>query len=204
MQGASWKFALVAALAVASVPGIAAADDYAGSRPYTPVGAYFLAGGGVTNFAEQSLRDSFKVGGTWDLRVGIGSRFFLGGELGYVGSARGADAGGFNLLSNGGEALVRVQYPYTTGGWLIEPFAFGGIGLTGLKLLDAPAGMKDSDTIGTVPFGAGLTAGYRGLLLDARFAYRPTFSDKDLPLARNGSQDGLQNWAVTASIGYGF
>jgi hypothetical protein len=46
--------------------------------------------------------------------------------------------------------------------------------------------------------------GYRGLLFDARFAYRPTFSDTDLALARNGSQDGLQNWAATASIGYEF
>ena len=204
MQRANWKFALIAGALAVGVPGIASADDaMADMRGYTPVGAYFLAGGGVTNFANQALRDSFNVGGAWDLRLGIGSRYFLGGELAYVGSARGGDGVGYNLLNNGGEAVVRVQYPYTAGGWLIEPFAFGGIGFTRLTFVDDPTD-RTGENIGTIPFGAGLTAGYRHLLFDARFTYRPAFSDGDVVLARTGVQENLHSWAVMASIGYEF
>ena len=204
MQRENWKFALIAALAVGSVPGIAAADDAMGeSRGYTPIGAYFLAGGGVSDFANEALRDSFKVGGAWDLRLGIGSRYFLGGELAYVGSARGGDGVGYNLLSNGGEAVVRVQYPAKVSGWLIEPFAFGGIGFNRLTFLDDSTN-RDGQSIGTIPFGAGVMAGYRHMLIDARFTYRPAFGDSEVVLARTGVQENLHSWAVMASVGYEF
>lgn len=195
---------MISALAAASVPGIAAAADrMAGSQGYTPLGAYFLAGGGVTNFAKDTLRDSFNLGGAWDLRVGIGSRYFVGGELAYVGSARGGEGVGFDLLNNGAEAVVRVQYPYTTSGWLIEPFAFGGIGFTRVTFVDDPTD-RDGSSIGTIPFGAGIMAGYRHLLFDARFTYRPAFSDDNLIISRTGSPENLHSWAVMASVGYEF
>jgi hypothetical protein len=163
-------------------------------------------GGGVTKFADEALRDSFDIGGSWEARVGYGSRFYVGGELAYVGATRGADLFGFGrgLTSNGGEAVVRLQYPAMAGGWLLEPFAFGGIGWSHLFIRDADPGMNDSDDIGVVPFGAGVTAGYRGLLLDARFTYRPTFSDQDLVLSTNGTAGNLQSWGIMASIGYEF
>jgi hypothetical protein len=204
MRDRSWQIGLVSALALAAVPGIASAkDSMSESRMLlTPAGEYVLLGGGVTNFTNQAVRDSFNMGGAWEARVGYGTRFFVGGELAYLGVARGADTFGSNLLSNGGEAVVRLQYPADAGGWLIEPFAFGGIGWNHLFLKDATP--KDSENIGVVPFGAGLTAGYGGLLLDARFAYRPTFNDQDIVLSTTGTPGNLQSWAITASIGYEF
>jgi hypothetical protein len=207
MRNTQSKYLFITALALAAIPGIAAAmdDSTAGERTLlTPAGEYFLVGGGLTNFADADLRDSFNVGGAWEARIGYGSRFFVGGELAYVGSARGADQFGFDLLSNGGEAVVRLQYPYLVGSWLLEPFAFGGIGWNHLSIRDADPGMPDSDNIGVIPFGAGLSAGYRGLLVDARFTYRPTFSDEELRLTNNGTVGNLQSWAITASVGYEF
>ena len=206
MRDRSWQFGLLTALALA-VPGIASAkDSMSESRMLlTPPGEYVLLGGGVTNFTNQAVRDSFNnIGGAWEARVGYGTRFYVGGELAYLGVARGADRIGSNLLSNGGEAVVRLQYPADAAGWLIEPFAFGGIGWNHLFLKDATPGTTGSGDIGVVPFGAGLTAGYGGLLLDARFSYRPTFNDKDLVLSSTGTAGNLQSWAVTASIGYEF
>ncbi len=157
----------------------------------------------MTEFTEDAVKDRFDVGGTWDLRLGFGSRFYVGGELAYVGSALGADGTGSDLLSNGAEAVVRVQYPYVTKGWLVEPFAFGGIGWSNLSLRDAAPGLKDSDDVGVVPFGAGVTVGHGHLLLDARFTYRTSF-DEDLALAVGEGPASLERWAVGASVGYEF
>ena len=104
---------------------------------------------------------------------------------------------------NGAEGVIRVQYPYATGRWLLEPFAFGGIGWSRLTVQNAAPGVKDTDDIGVVPFGGGVGIGYDRFLLDARFTYRTSFSE-DLPLASSGGTADLSRWAVGASIGYEF
>jgi hypothetical protein len=96
-----------------------------------------------------------------------------------------------------------VQYPYVTGSWLVEPFAFGGIGWNHVSVEDAAPGLDDSDDVGVVPFGAGVTLGKGRLLLDARFTYRTSF-DEDLALAVGEGPANLEQWGVTASIGYEF
>lgn len=157
----------------------------------------------MTDFTKDAVKDSFDVGGTWDVRLGVGSRFYVGGELAYVGSARRGVGSTSNLMLNGAEAVLRLQYPYVTGKWLVEPFAFGGIGWSRASLNKAPAGLKDSDDIGVVPFGAGVTLGYEHFLVDVRFTYRSTFSE-DLALGVNQAPLNLQQWAVGASVGYEF
>jgi hypothetical protein len=200
------KFALIAGLALAAAPEMARAEDGGASGPrglLTPHGAYALIGGGVTDYTDDAVKDRFGPGGSWDLRLGIGSRFYIGGEVAYVGSARGGDGAGADLLSNGAEAVVRVQYPYATGSWLVEPFAFGGIGWDRVTLRDAAPGLKDEDDVGVVPFGAGFTLGYGRLLLDTRFTYRASF-DEDLALAVGEEPADLERWGVSAAIGYEF
>ncbi len=206
MRPAWSRFAVIAALALAAAPGLARAGGWrasGSSNLLTPLGEYVLAGGGVTDFTDDAVKSRFGVGGSWDLRLGIGSRFYVGGELAYVGSVRSADGPGPDLMSNGGEAVLRVQYPYASGSWLVEPFAFGGIGWDRVSLQDAAPGLEDSDDVGTVPFGAGVTLGNGRLLLDARFTYRTTF-DEDLALAAGEGPASLERWGVTASIGYEF
>lgn len=205
MFAPSSKFALVAGLLIGAVPAISHAEEWrAGSGDLlTPFGEYLLLGGGVTDFKEDAAKDRFDVGGTWDLRLGVGSRYYVGGEVAYVGSLRSGKGAEPDLAANGAEGIVRVQYPYATGKWLVEPFAFGGIGWSHLSLQDAAPGVKDSDEIGVVPFGAGVTLGYGRALLDARFTYRTSFSE-DLPLAVGEAPANLEQWAVGASIGYEF
>lgn len=207
MSAARSRFALVAGLLLAAAPAIGSAQGWQAAESsglLTKYGEYVLVGGGVTDFTGDVAKDAFDVGATWDVRVGFGSRFFVGGELAYVGTNLAADGAGSDLMSNGAEAVVRVQYPYVTKGWLVEPFAFGGIGWSNLSLDDPPApGLKDSDDVGVVPFGAGLTAAYGHLLLDARFTYRTTF-DEDLALSAGQGPASLERWAVGASVGYEF
>lgn len=203
MHAATTKFALIAGLALAAAPRPSAAADSTASGLLTRYGEYALIGGGVTDFADEDVKDRFGAGGSWDLRIGLGSRFFVGGELAYVGSARAGDGIASDLISNGGEAVVRVQYPYASGALLVEPFAFGGIGWSRVELQDAGPGLKDADDVGFVPFGAGVTLGYGRLLLDARFTWRESF-DEDLALVAGEGPADLAQWGVTAAIGYEF
>jgi hypothetical protein len=193
------------ALAVAA-PAAASAQDRdgaTGSALLTPLGAYLLVGGGVADFAEEEVKDRFDVGGTWDARVGVGNRFYVGGELAYVGAARHGDGFGSDLLSHGVEGVLRLQVPFESGRWLVQPFVFGGVGYSRVSLRDAPAGVTDEDDVGVVPFGGGLTLGFDRLLLDARFTYRTPF-EEDLALRAGEGAVNQEQWAVGASVGYAF
>jgi hypothetical protein len=200
------KLVYLAAAMVAAAPGLAGAQGWqpVGSENLlTPFGEYVLIGGGVTQFTDSDVKDAVDVGGAWDVRVGVGSRYFLGVEAAYVGSFRGGKNGANDLMTNGAEGILRVQYPYVRQGWLVEPFAFGGVGWNRLSVRDAPPGIEDSDDIGVVPFGAGVTLGRGKLLFDARFTYRTSFAE-DLAVAASGAKASFDNWAVNASIGAEF
>lgn len=196
---------LTAGLLLAAAPRVGSAQGWRdGSRDLlTPVGEYFLVGGGVTDFSKDATKNRFDTGGAWDVRLGIGNRYYVGAEAAYVGAALNAKGVGPDLRMNGAEGVVRVQYPYASGRWLVEPFAFGGLGWSHLTLNDAAPGVKDSDEIGVVPFGAGVTLGYDRFLIDARFTYRTTFNE-DLALGAGQGAPSLERWAVGASLGYEF
>jgi len=207
MHASTSKVAFLTAVLLACVPAIGSAAGWRmaeSSGLMTPLGEYVLAGGGVSQFAEDAVKDNFDAAGTWNLRLGIGSRSFLGAEVAYVGSMRSAKGSNNDLMMNGAEGILRLQYPYVTGSWLIEPFAFGGVGFSHLSIDNAPAGVKDSDNIGVVPVGAGVMLGKQRLLFDARFTYSSTFNDEDLVLASTGKAGDLQSWSVIGSIGYEF
>jgi hypothetical protein len=189
-------------LAVTPTLGHAADGEGSGDR-LTGLGEYFLVGGGVSDFTDRALRDRLDTGGSWDARVGIGSRFYLGAEAAYVGSYRSFKGFDSSLAMNGAEGIVRLQVPFASGPWLVEPFAFGGIGWNHLSLRKAPAGVKDSADIGVVPFGGGVTLGYGRWLVDARFTYRSTFND-DVGLAPGTTTSDLSHWTVGASVGVEF
>lgn len=194
MHAVTSKLALLGAAAIlASVPAAARSAGWG-----RPAGGYFLVGAGVTQFTDSGLSDAFDTGVTWDARLGVGNRSFLGAEVAYVGAFRSAAVGENDLTAHGAEGVLRLQFPYTTSGdWLIEPFALGGIGWSHLSIDKAPPGATDSDDIGVVPVGGGLMVGRGRLLLDGRFTYRATFSED----AFGGD---LETWAVVGSIGYQF
>jgi hypothetical protein len=199
-------FVFTAGLLLAAAPTIGSAQGWhpAERRDLaTPFGEYVLLGGGVTEFSKSATNDRFDTGGAWDVRLGIGNRYWVGVEAAYVGAALNANGSGSDLRMNGAEGVVRLQYPYTTGRWLVEPFAFGGLGWSHVTLNRAAPGLKDSDDVGVVPFGAGVTLAYDHFLLDTRFTYRTSFNE-DLVLAANQSTASLARWSVGASVGFEF
>ena len=92
MRSRTSRLSFVAGLALAvAVPGAGRAQDRPGSTSgelASRLGTYLLVGGGVADFTEEGVKDRFGIGGTWDVRLGVGNRLYVGGELGYVGAVR--------------------------------------------------------------------------------------------------------------------
>ena len=184
----------------------------AGARaPITDIGIAVGLGGGVTNYAHSDMMNATNVGAAYEARVTVGTRLFVAGEIAYVGSRRaltesvtGVRDG--HIFSHGIEGDARLQYPLYTGGWMIEPFAFGGLGWTHYGV-DAPVNnssvLANSDDVFTVPFGGGLAAGWKQLYLEGRFTYRQAFNE-DLLKNASGNSVPLSNWTAGALVGYEF
>ncbi len=206
MRRASSRFMFVAGVLLAAAPVEGSAQPAGPSDLMTPYGEYILLGAGATDFTKKEQRDAYDVGWTWAARLGIGSRRNVGLEAAYVGSIRNGKSNGPDLLANGAEAVIRLQYPWAAGTLLAEPFVFGGIGFSHLSLRNAPALLPSTtDNIGGVPIGAGVTVGLGRFLLDGRFTYRATFNEDlgSVPGVSSTRPD-LKQWAVDAAIGWEF
>jgi hypothetical protein len=204
-------------LALASAPALADQGEQPGETarvaankvPVVPTGFGVQLGGGVTSFSRQETRDRFGTGGYWDVRGVLGQRSYLGAELAYVGSARGASAPGLAddaaLIANGAEAAVRANLPLAVGQLRLAPFVFGGVGWSYYQMVNQGSNVSIKEHVNalTIPFGTGISASYAGLTLDARFTYRPVFDDKLVPLP-SGDRDhvDLQNWAAGLTLGF--
>lgn len=184
----------------------AAGEIRRGSEPSSPVGAALVLGGGVTRFVHDDAQQATELGGTWDLRVILGTRQWVGLEVAYVGSAFNVSAAELDpsalAVRNGGEATLRLQIPgVSADGSLIEPYGFVGVGLARYDLVNEgfnDSFMGDSGIVGVVPYGGGLTLSQRGALIDLRFVYRVAEANNFL-----GGAD-LDSWTATASIGREF
>lgn len=161
-------------------------------------------GGGVTNFIGDGAQDLTDFGGTWDVRVAIGTRQIVGLEVAYVGAAFDVDGASDDayLLGNGAELLLRLNAPIERGGGgLVEPYLLGGVGWTDWTVAndDTDALGLGRDSVMTLPLGAGVATVLAGYVIDARFMYRPAF-DEDL----FGAGVDLGRWSVTAHVGREF
>lgn len=194
----------VAGFLLIVAPTTTLAQTPGGHGLLTPFGEYFLIGGGVTNYFDGAVKDRVDTGTAWEARAGLGSRSFVGGELAYVGSTRTANVFGSSLVTQGVESIIRVQYPYEIGKWLIEPFAFVGVGWTHFKLNNVTRfARSDVNDLVVMPVGGGVMGGYDRLLFDVRCTYRQTF-DERLVSGYDGSAASMKSWAVTASVGVEF
>ncbi|MDP2343610.1 MAG: hypothetical protein Q8O67_21805 [Deltaproteobacteria bacterium] len=171
--------------------------------PVSPAGIYGLLGGGVA--VRQNPREVV-VGGYWDARVGVGTRSVLGAEAAYVGSARDITAPGLNsdavLVSNGLEGVARINLPIEPAntGWLIEPFAFGGLGWSRFNISTDNANTSSIDDVNdvmTLPVGLGMALGYGGVTLDARATFRPA-------VGPGFEENSLNAWGLGAALGFEF
>lgn len=176
----------------------------------TPFGMAISVGGGVNDFVDNDIDGLTDMGGSWDARIIAGTRSYVGLEAAYIGTAQDVDALGLDndavLISNGAEGLLRVN----VGTYMIQPFIFGGAAWQHYSIANEDfntSSINDDDDVFSLPFGAGLGGriGNSGLLLDARFTYRPTFEEDLLqPGTGNETEEDLDNWNVSARIGYEF
>ena len=201
---AAWLLVPLPALAQPYTPPGRPEISRAPSAPYG-YGSEVALGGGVMNFAGAAARSLTNVGGSWDLRLALGTRSVFGVEAAYVGSAQKISAAGLdtnaNLLGNGAEANLRLNAPMISRNALFEPFGLVGVGWTHFNVVNSAHNtsvVRDRDDVVTVPLGFGLAASSGGFMVDARFTYRFTYNDQLL-----GNAD-MGNWVVSANVGREF
>src|SRR5262249_15111877 len=108
--------------------------------PATGYGSTVTLGGGVMSFAGSGARGATSTGGSWDLRLGWGTRSIVGFEAAYVGSLNKLSVPGLDpnavLLGTGAEGDLRLNAPFPTHDTLVEPFGFGGLGWTRFDIIN--------------------------------------------------------------------
>lgn len=177
------------------------------------------AGGGVSDWFSQGMRDVSGVSGTWEARLYVGLNQPIGMEAAYVGRASSlnpflAPNLDSTLVGNGIEAVARINVFHDL---VVQPYGIIGIGWMHWSADDvtlADFGVADSDDTLQIPLGAG--ASWKapfGLLVDARFTFRATLNDdlviaevptvNGVPLTSVGFVD-MDNWEASARIGYMF
>ena len=176
----------------------------------TSVGTALQIGGGVSDFVQEEVGGVSDIAGAWNVRAIVGTRSFVSGEVGYVGGAQSMDALGLHgrasLLRSGLEANLRLNVPITNGPWMIEPYAFGGVGWSRYDLLyegSNTSSIRDNDDVFNVPVGGGFSIAYKQFTLDARYAFYPTFDDEllETPTGSTDTSAGLDNWTAALMFG---
>jgi hypothetical protein len=146
------------------------------------------------------------MGGSWELRLGIGTRSLAGVELAYTGSAHDVATSGLDVdayaIRNGVEGAVRLNAPLVMRRWTLAPFALLGLGWARYDLVNAAVNtstVRGHDNVLVVPLGVGVGASFHGFMADARFTYRAAFDDQFL-----GRGVDLHTWTVGANVGREF
>jgi hypothetical protein len=178
-------------------------------KPVSKLGLAILAGGGVTDFTQGTTRDETHLGGTWDVRVTIATRHWIGFEASYIGGASPIEGLGLSsnskLVRNGIEGALRVQAPLRRQCMLLEPYILGGAGWNAYRVTNVDPSTAsistNSDNTLVLPFGVGFMVGYKGLVGDVRYTVRPTYQQT---LLANQGANGLTNWDAGAMIGFEF
>jgi hypothetical protein len=176
------------------------------------VGFSLSFGGGVSDFTDQSMRDSTGVGGTWAVRAAVGTKTPFGVEASYIGSAQEINALGLDqnsmLVSNGLQGALRLN---AVVGAPITPFVFGGVAWSHYDLANTSrntSAISDSDNLLEVPVGLGVGGSWRGIGYDVRgelrFASREDLVPELSAGRDTGSHADMHRWGVNATLGYGF
>jgi opacity protein-like surface antigen len=172
------------------------------------VGVMLLVGGGVVDFADETMRERTQAGGLWDVRAVLGTRAGLGVEAGYRGTAQAIDALGLDsdamLLGTTFEAVGRVNLAPRE---QINPYLFGGAAWTRYSLTNNDSNTSDvtaHDDMLEVPVGLGLGYRVNGFVTDVRGELRMVNGDD---LVADDNDDGtleLHTWSASARLGYEF
>lgn len=167
---------------------------------FSRIGLGALIGGGVTQYFDDAVDDRLQAGGSWSARLELGTRSYLGGEVGYVGSAQQLE--GFSgtdalLVSNGVEGLLR--WNILTGA--IQPYLGAGLGWKDYRLRNTSVTFADitpQANFAHVPTAAGIAFRGGGLIIDTRFSVGVPISPDLIGNSR------LISWDATGRVGFEF
>jgi hypothetical protein len=172
------------------------------------VGLGFSAGGGVDDFASDTMRSTTGTGGGWDVRATIGTRSILAFEGSYIGSAQTIDALGLDnsayLVGNGAQAALRLNF---VAHFPVQPFAYGGVAWRHYDITNNNFNTSDvanSDDVAEFPAGLGVSGYLMGLMADVRGEYRFATGEDLMPSRSNSGDATMDRWAVTGSLGFNY
>jgi hypothetical protein len=179
------------------------------SKPWIErVGLGFSAGGGVDDFASDSMRATTGVGGGWNVRATIGTKSIIAFEGSYIGSAQTINALGLDndalLIGNGVQGALRLNFVTN---FPVQPFAYGGAAWRHYDITNSninTSDVADNDDVAEFPAGVGVSGYLMGLMADVRGEYRFA-TGEDLAPSRNNTGDAtMDRWAVTGSLGFNY
>jgi len=166
------------------------------------------AGGGASQFVGTTMRDLTGTAGDWTVRLTLGTRSFIAGEVSYIGSAQSISALGLpnnsDLIGNGAQAVLRLNGTVDYG---VQPFIYGGAAWRHYSLHESGPNLSDvanSTNALEVPLGVGIAGYWNGVMLDARGEYRFGWTNNDIVPTINGDSPKMDRWQATGNIGYEF
>jgi len=177
---------------------------------YDRLGFGLALGGGVDDFVSDDYRSATNIGGGWNLRATVGTRFPVAFEGSYFGSAQSINALGLDddavLVGNGLEGAARIN---VLSGYEIQPFVYGGAAWRHYDLTNEginTSDIQDSDDVFEVPVGVGVAGYIAGFMADVRAEYRGVWDADLIPFANdNGAVIGeADRWSVAGTLGMSF
>jgi hypothetical protein len=162
-------------------------------------------GGGVSQFVHDAIANNASAAGSWDARLLFGTRFPIGFEAAYLGTAASANDPFNSTTISTTQVFGDARVNLTT--WRIQPFITGGVGWANLhrwgNSINSPVAsvnFNGNTNSVMVPVGGGL-AGYIGrhTVLDARFDYHFITSKDFTPGNMRADM-----WMAMARAGYAF
>ena len=179
---------------------------------YETIGFGLAVGGGVDDFVGDALRETTDIGGSWLVRLTIGTRLPVAFEGSYFGSAQSIEALGLDndaiLVGNGlqGAARINILSDYS-----VQPFIYGGAAWRHYDLTNVSfntSDVQDSDDVFEVPVGVGIAGYISGFMADVRAEYRGVWGTDLIPSIDGNDEGALigegDRWGVTGNIGVAF
>ncbi|HEY1810911.1 MAG TPA: hypothetical protein VGG74_01055 [Kofleriaceae bacterium] len=161
-------------------------------------------GGGVDDFAGDTLRHSTQLGGSWNARLTIGQHNILAGEVSYIGSAQNVNGLGIGtrstIVGNGVQGDLRLNGTINS---MFQPFIYGGAAWRHYSTTETPNAFADlatTDDVFEIPVGAGIAAYFGGLTVDVRGEYRFAFGGN----SNDSNGNSLDRWGATGNFGFEF
>jgi hypothetical protein len=172
------------------------------------VGLGFSIGGGVDDFASDTMRSTTGTGGGWHVRATLGTKSILAFEGSYIGSAQNIDALGLDndalLIGNGIQGAGRLNFVTD---FPVQPFAYAGAAWRHYDITESNVNTSDianSDDVAEFPAGVGVSGYLWGMMADIRGEYRFATGEDLAPSNNNSGDATMDRWGVEGSLGFAY